>query len=153
MKKDPINKDEMTPAAPTAPSPKADAPVPGAEGLPVEMERLNDLTDGDADSIRELVDLFLKQTTQQLAQLEAAVRANKADDVRRVAHSCAGASATLGMTRFVPMLRELEKQGASGALTTAAQVYEDAAREFKLIQNFLAAQLSSAPPPSGAAPS
>ena len=107
------------------------------------MDRLNELTDGNADSIRELVDLFLKQTTQQLAQLEAAVRANKADDVRRVAHSCAGASATLGMTRFVPMLRELEKQGASGALTTAAQVYEDAAREFKLIQNFLAAQLKS----------
>jgi HPt (histidine-containing phosphotransfer) domain-containing protein len=145
MKTNPINKDEMTPAAPTAPSPKAAAPA--VEVLPVEMDRLNDLTEGDADSIRELVDLFLKQTTQQLAQLEAAVRANKADDVRRVAHSCAGASATLGMTRFVPLLRELEKQGASGALTTAAQVYEDAAREFKLIQNFLAAQLNPATPP------
>jgi HPt (histidine-containing phosphotransfer) domain-containing protein len=147
----PIIKDEMTPAAPTAPSPKADAPAPAVEELPVEMDRLNDLTEGNADSIRELVDLFFKQTTRQLAQLEAAVRANKADDVRRVAHSCAGASATLGMTRFVPLLRELEKQGASGALTTAAQVYEDAAREFKLIQNFLAAQLNPAAPPPDAA--
>jgi HPt (histidine-containing phosphotransfer) domain-containing protein len=87
-----------------------------------------------------------------LAQLEAAVRANKADDVRRVAHSCAGASATLGMTRFVPLLRKLERQGASGTLTTTAtQVYEDTAREFKLIQNFLAAQLNSAAPPPDAA--
>jgi HPt (histidine-containing phosphotransfer) domain-containing protein len=153
MKENPINKDEMTPAAPTTPSPKADAPAPTVEELPVEMDRLNDLTEGNADSIRELIDLFYKQTTQQLAQLEAAVRANKADDVRRVAHSCAGASATLGMTRFVPLLRELEKQGASGVLTTAAQVYEDAAREFKLIQNFLAVQLNSAAPPPGAAPS
>ena len=151
MKTNPIINDEMTPAAPTAPSPKADAPAPAVEELPVEMDRLNELTDSDAASIRELVDLFFKQTTQQLAQLEAAVRANKADDVRRVAHSCVGASATLGMTRFVPLLRELEKQGASGALTTAAQVYEDAAREFKLIQNFLAAQLNSAAPPPGAA--
>jgi HPt (histidine-containing phosphotransfer) domain-containing protein len=139
----------MTPAAPTVPSPKADAPA--VEELPVEMDRLNDLTEGNADSIRELVDLFFKQTTQQLAQLEAAVRANKADDVRRVAHSCAGASATLGMTRFVPLLRELEKQGASGALTTAVQVYEEAAREFKLIQIFLAAQLNPAAPLPGAA--
>jgi HPt (histidine-containing phosphotransfer) domain-containing protein len=146
----PIIKDEMTPAAPTAPSPKADAPAPAVEELPVEMDRLNDLTEGNADSLRELVDLFFKQTTRQLAQLEAAVRANKADDVRRVAHSCVGASATLGMTRFVPMLRELEKQGASGALTTAAQVYEDAAREFKLIQDFLAVQLNPATPPPGA---
>ena len=149
--KDPhIIKDEMTPAAPTAPSPKADAPATAAEVLPVEMERLNELTDGNADSIQELVDLFLKQTAQQLEQLKAAVRANKADDVRRLAHSCAGASATLGMTRFVPLLRELEKQGASGALTTAAQVYEDAAREYKLIQDFLATQLNPAAPPPGA---
>ena len=151
MKEPPNIKNEMTPAAPTAPSPKADAPAPAVEELPVEIDRLNDLTEGNADSIRELVDLFLKQTTRQLAQLEAAVRANKADDIRRVAHSCAGASATLGMTRFVPLLRELEKQGASGALTTAAQVYEDAAREFKLIQNFLAAQLNPAAPPPDAA--
>jgi HPt (histidine-containing phosphotransfer) domain-containing protein len=149
MKNTPDN--EMTPAAPTAPSPKTGAPAPAAEELPVEMDRLNELTDGNADSVRELVDLFLKQTVQQLAQLEAAVRANKADDVRRVAHSCAGASATLGMTRFVPLLRELEKQGASGTLTTAAQVYEAAAREFKLIQDFLAAQLNPAAPPPGAA--
>jgi CheY-like chemotaxis protein len=127
---------------------KADAPVPApaVEEPPVEMDLLNDLTDGDADSLRELVDLFFKQTSQQLAQLEAAVRANKAEDVRRVAHSCAGASATLGMTRFVPLLRKLERQGASGTLTTAAQVYEDTAREFKLIQNFLTAQLNSAAP-------
>ena len=126
--------------------PKADAPAPAVEEPPVEMDILNDLTDGNADSLHELVDLFLNQTTRQLEQLEAAVRANKADDVRRVAHSCAGASATLGMTRFVPLLRKLERQGASGTLTTAAQVYEDTAREFKLIQNFLAAQLNSASP-------
>jgi CheY-like chemotaxis protein len=141
---------QATPAAPAAPAlaPKADAPAPApaVEELPVEMDILNDLTDGNADSIRELVDLFFKQTTQQLEQLEAAVRANKAEDVRRVAHSCAGASATLGMTRFVPLLRKLERQGASGTLTTATQIYEDAAREFKLIQNFLAEQLNSAAP-------
>jgi CheY-like chemotaxis protein len=128
------------------PVPKADASASAVEEPPVEMDILNDLTDGDADSLRELVDLFFKQTSQQLEQLEAAVRANKAEDVRRVAHSCAGASATLGMTRFVPLLRKLERQGASGMLTSATQVYEDTAREFKLIQNFLTAQLNSAAP-------
>src|ERR1039457_4814663 len=138
---------QSAPAAPAAPAPKADAPAPAVEEPPVEMDILNDLTDGNADSLRELVDLFFKQTTQQLEQLEAAVRANKAEDVRRVAHSCAGASATLGMTRFVPLLRKLERQGASGTLINATQVYGDTAREFKLIQNFLATQLNSAAPP------
>jgi response regulator RpfG family c-di-GMP phosphodiesterase len=124
--------------AKSAPAAEAALPPPAAEP-PVEMDRLNSLVDGDPGSMRELVELYLKQTTQQITQLEAAVRANNADEVRRVAHSCAGASATLGMTRLVPMLRDLEKQGASGTLTTAAQVCENATREFKLIQNFLAA--------------
>jgi len=132
---------------PAAPVPAAAAPVTAAEEPPVEMDRLNDLTDGSAESLRELVDLFFKQTAQQLAQLEAAARANKADDVRRVAHSCAGASATLGMTRLVPMFRDLEKQGASGTLTSATQVCENALREFKVIQQYLATQpgLAAAP--------
>ncbi len=154
----PTNSPEPAPKTEsTAPAPKPEAPAPMSEAEtpksagpdtsepPVEMERLNELTDGNEDSIRELVDLFLKQTVQQLVQLEAAVRANKADDVRRVAHSCAGASATLGMTRFVPLLRDLEKQGASGTLTNATEVYEKAALEFKLIQQFLALQLNVVP--------
>jgi HPt (histidine-containing phosphotransfer) domain-containing protein len=119
-------------------APKAETPSAGE--LPVEMDRLNDLTDGNPDNLRELVELYYKQTTQQLAQIEAAASANKTDEVRRVAHSCAGASATLGMTRLVPMLRNLEKQGASGTLTDALQICEDAAREFKQIQKFLAGQ-------------
>ncbi len=133
---------------PAAPAPEAAAPVPAAEEPPVEMDRLKDLTDGSADNLRELVELFFKQTCQQLAQLEAAARANKADDVRRVAHSCAGASATLGMTRLVPMFRDLEKQGASGTLTNAAQVCENALREFKIIQQFLAEQPGLAATPA-----
>ncbi len=145
------NADMPTPNA-DAPESKTNAPEPApatdqSSQPPVEMDRLNELTDSNVDSIRELVELFLKQTVQQLAQLEAAVRANKADDVRRVAHSCAGASATLGMTRFVPLLRELEKQGASGTLTNAVEVYENAALEFKNIQQFLAIQLNVPLPP------
>ena len=37
----------------------------------MEMDRLKDLTDGSAESMRELVELFFKQTAQQLEQLEA----------------------------------------------------------------------------------
>ena len=133
---------------PVAPAPEVTAPGPAAEEPPVEMDRLNDLTDGSAESLRELVELFFKQTAQQLAQLEAAARANKADDVRRVAHSCAGASATLGMTRLVPMFRDLEKQGASGTLTNATKVCENALREFKVIQQYLATQPGLAATPA-----
>ena len=106
------------PAVTVEPAPVVEAG--GAGGPPpIEMDRLNDLTDGNADSLRELVELYLRQTTQQFSQIEAAIAANKPEDVRRLAHSCAGASATLGMVRIVPLLRDLEKRGHSGTLAGA----------------------------------
>jgi hypothetical protein len=57
------------------------------------------------------------------------------------------------MTRIVPMFRDLEKQGASGTLTNATQVCENAVREFKVIQQFLAAQLGPAETPATGVPS
>lgn len=101
------------------------------------MDRMRDLTDGNSDSLRELVEMYLKQTHKQFEQMQAAIRENNADTVRRVAHSCAGASATLGMTHLVPKLRELEKLGTSGALTGAAEICESAGREYARIQEFL----------------
>jgi len=128
-------------ARPAAPAP---AITPGTEP-PVDMDRMKDLTDGDADGLRELVEMFLKQTHKQFEQMEAAIQAGKADDVRRVAHSCAGASATLGMTHLVPKLRELEKLGASGALPNAAQLCGEARQEYARVQEFLKNQPDLAP--------
>jgi HPt (histidine-containing phosphotransfer) domain-containing protein len=104
------------------------------------MDRLMDLGGGDMESLKELVELYVKQTTEQIVQLGTAVRANQPEQVRHVAHSCAGASATLGMSRLVPLLRELERQGKAGQLTNAEALCADLAREFKRIQDFLANQ-------------
>jgi HPt (histidine-containing phosphotransfer) domain-containing protein len=104
---------------------------------PVDMARMMDLTDGNMDQLRELADMYFKQTQTQIGQMREAVRDGKADQARRVAHSCAGASATLGMTRLVPLLRELEKLGASGTLTGAGKICEHIAEEFERIREFL----------------
>jgi HPt (histidine-containing phosphotransfer) domain-containing protein len=112
------------------------APAPAAEP-PVEISRLADLTEGNPESMRELVDLFYTQTEKQFKQIEDAVRANKSADVGHIAHSCKGASATLGMTRLAAVLLKLEKLGKSGALTGAEEFCAEARREFKDIQTFL----------------
>ena len=123
---------------PTTPIMKIETP-PATEP-PVEMDRLNDLTDGKADSLRELTDMYFNQTTQQFAQIRTALAEKRGDEVRRVAHSCAGASATLGMKRLGQLMRAMEKAGADGALTEAAQICEDAGREYAVVKDFLAKQ-------------
>jgi CheY-like chemotaxis protein/HPt (histidine-containing phosphotransfer) domain-containing protein len=103
----------------------------------VDMDRMLDLTDGNNDSLRELVEMYFNQTNKQVAQMQAAIRDGKPEDLRRVAHSCAGASATLGMTHLVPKLREMEKLGAAGSLTGAAEICESAVAEYNRIREFL----------------
>jgi HPt (histidine-containing phosphotransfer) domain-containing protein len=106
------------------------------------MDRLLEFTDGSADNLRELVALYLTQTTEQLEQLEAAVAAGNASEVRRLAHGCAGASSTCGMRRLTPMLRELELQGLEDRLTTAPQLAREAHLEFDRIRAFLESYLA-----------
>ena len=133
---------QMGPSAPARPEippvPSAPAAPPEGEKPLVEMDRLLDLSGGSPESLRELLDLYFKQTTEQLAQLESAIRMNHAEVVRQVAHSCAGASATLGLARLVPLLRELERQGKSSQLNGAEKLCADLTREYKHARDFLA---------------
>ena len=132
---------DSTDAAPTAAAPRPQ-PSPAQEA-PVDMARLLDFTDGNPENLRELITLYLTQTALQLEQLDAAVRAGDAAEVRRLAHSSAGASATCGMTKLVTLLRELEHQGMEQKLTSAPQVTQQASREFARIKAFLEAYLAT----------
>ena len=131
-----------------APAPANRSPVAAVSEPPVDMPRLLDLADNDPVGLRDLVALYLKQTTGQLEQLHTAITANDAPAVRRLAHSCAGASATCGINAIVPALRELEKQGHDGKLVTATELLQTANREFARIQNFLAEHQSRNPAPA-----
>jgi CheY-like chemotaxis protein/HPt (histidine-containing phosphotransfer) domain-containing protein len=132
-------------AAEPKPSVASPAPVSPKEEPPVEMERLLDFTEGNPESLRELVTLYLNQTGDQIDHLSAAVAANNPDEVRRLAHSCAGASATCGMRRLVPLLRELERQGLEGKLVNAAELCHETGREFERIRLFLEAYMTTTP--------
>jgi len=73
--------------------------------------------------------------------LAAAAMAGDKAEVRRIAHSCAGASATCGMSAIVPLLRELERQGQDGKLLGAEKLCAAAEQEFARIRHCLAPYL------------
>jgi CheY-like chemotaxis protein len=121
----------------TAPAPPGNA---NAAEAPVDMARLHEMTDRNAENLREIIELYCRQTNQQFAQLQAAIAANQPAEVRRVAHSCAGSSVTLGMNQLGMLMRRLEKEGAAGTLTEAARICEDARQEYHTVKLYLAAQ-------------
>jgi len=113
------------------------------QAAPVDMARLTDFSDGTAENLRELVNLYLDQTQEQLGQLQTAVQAGAAPEVRRLAHSCAGASATCGVRRLVSLLRELENQALERDLSHADELVRQAVAEFDGTRRYLEAYLSA----------
>jgi HPt (histidine-containing phosphotransfer) domain-containing protein len=123
---------------PSGSIPSSPSPTPVAENIvPVDMARLSEFSGDMEDGFRELVDLYLTQTTQQLEQLRVAVDGGNADRVKSLAHSCAGASSTCGMVGIVPLLRQLEELGGENNLADAPQIYISVTAEFDRIRTFL----------------
>jgi CheY-like chemotaxis protein len=114
---------------------------------PVDMERLLDFANGDPANLRELIELYIQQTGKQVIQLAVAIEARNADEVKRLAHSCCGASSTCGMATMIVLLRELERQGNEGLQSNAPQLTRDVEREFERIQKFLTDYLNTQVPP------
>ena len=130
-------------AGSSAPSAGTDSPTPMPTAVPdnqapVDVERLMEFSGGRVESFTELVDLYLKQTTQQLAQIRTALAENDAPRVASVAHSCAGASATCGMSGILPLLRQLERIAMEADLVASGQLLQSIDAEFERIKTFLA---------------
>jgi CheY-like chemotaxis protein len=106
------------------------------EGAPVDMEGLIELN-GGLEGLEEIIDLYIEQSNQLIAELDAAIRAGSARTLEQCAHKFIGASANCGMTAIVPPLRELENMGRAGLLAGAEQSYADVRRQFERIQEFL----------------
>jgi len=110
---------------------------PLVEQPPVDLERLNEFAGGNLENFNELVGLYIKQTTDQLQQMRSAFQEGDVERLSRVAHSCAGASATCGMSAIVPLLRQVERHGQEGKLAAAADFLPAIEREFERLQRYL----------------
>lgn len=112
---------------------------PAAE--PVDLGRLSEFSQDHPDELRQLLTLYLDQSRVQISQLKGAIDTGAVEEVRRLAHSCAGASATCGMRYLVPLLRELESQSSQGNLQAAPRTLRRVEAEFQRIQAFVADRL------------
>ncbi len=119
---------------------------------PVDTRRLAEFTDGTVENLRELVELYLTQTARQLQQLETAVRAGAAAEIRALAHSSAGASGTCGISRLAAMLRELENHALQNQLDAAPELCAAILREFDVVRAFLTTHAATCSPATHSQP-
>ena len=126
-----------TPAPVLTLLPSAAPGTPVVEQPPVDIERLVEFAGGSRESYIELITLYIKQTSEQLTQIRAALDAGNASRASRVTHSCAGASATCGMVHIVPLLRQLEHASQAGDLPASVALLPGLAYEFDRLKTYL----------------
>jgi CheY-like chemotaxis protein len=130
-------------AGATAAGMGADAkPAVVAEKL-LDIDRLNDFSEGNRDAAQELVDLYLQQIQEQMQTLKSKFSERNAKEVQRIAHSCAGASATCGILAMTPLFKRVEHLAAEDNLAKVAPMLADLENNFTRVtlalQQYLAA--------------
>jgi HPt (histidine-containing phosphotransfer) domain-containing protein len=112
--------------------------------LSVNMEYLSEIMSCDEELKRELVELYLRQTAEDLGKLKEAFAMQDSGEVKRFAHRMIGGSAACGMTTLVDSLRELECLADAGNLSRISSVLMKVENEFRRTCIFLRGLISPA---------
>jgi HPt (histidine-containing phosphotransfer) domain-containing protein len=75
-----------------------------------------------ADFIGELIDSFVEDTPEQIANIKTAIAAQDAESFRRAAHTVKSNAATFGANELAALARELEMMGRDGNFEAANKV-------------------------------
>jgi CheY-like chemotaxis protein len=81
--------------------------------VPVNLSKLNELTDGDPEFTRELVETFIASSEQVLSEARAALAALDRTNLSRIAHKLKGASANIHAEPLRNLSHTLEQQASS----------------------------------------
>jgi HPt (histidine-containing phosphotransfer) domain-containing protein len=82
---------------------------------PAAIESLRSLSpDTDGSFLRELIEIYLKDTPERLADIDAALAKGDAHALMRAAHTIKGSSSNFGAARLAHLAHEIELHGKAG---------------------------------------
>ncbi len=134
---------ELDPATPLAPAPPMLAEEPPAVDTKAAtassvdtaaLDRLLTTTGGDEAFLDELIDTYLADAPEQIAQLRAAAQRGAIADLVRPAHSLKTNSANMGAERLTALCRSLETAARGGTVDDAIERVAAAEAEFGAVR-------------------
>ncbi|MCH8530533.1 MAG: Hpt domain-containing protein [Saccharospirillum sp.] len=99
----------------------------------LDTQVLRELQQLLGDDFPDLVETFLKDSTQRIGELELTIESTVAEDVRYAAHSFKGSSLNLGAVRLSELCRQLEEMALHGRLYRSSECLEQIKVEFDLV--------------------
>ena len=106
---------------------------------PAAMESLREMIGGDAAFLAELIDTFLQDASQLLAEMHQAVERGDAAVLRRTAHSLKSTSTQFGAQDLSSLCRGLEEIGKAGTVAGAAERVVQAEKAYESVRAALEA--------------
>lgn len=79
----------------------------------LDLSHLNSLSDGNAEFVKEVLQIFVTETATELKRLGKAALASDYNTVRELAHKLKSSIALVGLKNVVPLLDELEHLSAT----------------------------------------
>lgn len=110
---------------------------------PVNLRFIQDVSDGDKDFERELVDLFFTHMDGHIVALESLIEEHNLEGIQFEAHSIKGASANIGADRMQELAMRIEAMGAENKMDTAAEALAELKRRFEQVRKFLEGYIDS----------
>jgi HPt (histidine-containing phosphotransfer) domain-containing protein len=98
------------------------------------IEELRTFSTDEMDLVRELVASFEVNVTQQLPELEQAVRRDDAETTRFIAHRLRGSCGNIGARRMEFLCERLETLGRAGVTIGAMELVDDLWAEFARVR-------------------
>jgi PAS domain S-box-containing protein len=93
--------------------------------------------DDDPEIMAELVELFLLDTTEQLANLRQTIQEGDPEQLRKDAHTLKGSSVSLGLKRLSTISRELEQIARQGTFEGVTEKMSQLEAEYERIEEAL----------------
>ncbi len=100
---------------------------------------LKDLNPDDPNFLRELIDMFLQDVPERIAELEQALARQDAALLTRAAHTVKGSSSNFGAAGLVKVALEMEHQGKKADFAGATASLPALKAEFALVAEALKA--------------
>jgi HPt (histidine-containing phosphotransfer) domain-containing protein len=103
----------------------------------VDMDHAREITDGDMEFLKELIEIFKADFSEKLAEISRAIKEKDFNALDEAAHSLKGSSGNLGLTRVYEFSYKLEKMGKEENIEGANKTFKQLEEELERFKNFV----------------
>jgi signal transduction histidine kinase/response regulator of citrate/malate metabolism len=108
------------------------------DDAPINMATLQEATGGNPDFEKQLIALYLEQTSGQMHDLKAALERGDRSASLNIAHKACGSSYAVGAMQLAPLLKEMEQSIKAVGVVDLLPLLEKATIEYERLKTFLA---------------